>query len=631
MPGLPSPRSAALYALVLASASAVFAQSPQYPPSRPGFPFNSVGNGGMESGHPAIAHLGLPTGVTPVRKSIVFGTVQKKLFVVNADGTVASGFPVNLPGIAKGSPAVGDLDGDGVPEIVIGFGSFNTGPRAATPGGMIAFRRNGTQLWRRDSTFFADNDGIVEAVVGSPAIGDMDNDGHPEVVWGSLDARVYVVDGRNGTDKAGFPKYVLDTIFSTPALADIDGDGRLDAVVGVDAHFDQAPNNTPEGGCLHVYRYDGTEVVGFPRCVDQVLYSSPAVGDINGDGRPEIVTGTGSYYTTPPRSRVIHAWKCNGMKPSGWPLATEGHSETSPALADLDNDGVLDVIFTENNVSPATTFRVKAYKATGATPALLWSAVPKNFFGSTLSAGDPIVADVVGDGKAEVLVTTNTEFAVFSSTGTQITDGGTHTPGQPSYFMETPAFNVAVDDFEGDGTVEVVSVNAAPFPSGTDTKVYVWNPKSGVNNYPWPTFHHDAQRTGKVGTATCPDIDVPLKFYALPPCRAVDTRGADGPRGGPAIPAQRIRTFFLAGVCGVPSDAAAVSANLTVVSPTFAGNLRAFPGEGPSPLTSIINYKAGQVKANNAVLRLGAGEVSLQNDQGTGTVHVVLDVNGYFK
>jgi len=96
----------------------------------------------------------------------------------------------------------------------------------------------------------------------------------------------------------------------------------------------------------------------------------------------------------------------------------------------------------------------------------------------------------------------------------------------------------------------------------------------------------------------------------------------------PSLEPERI---FLAGVCGVPMDAVAVSANATIVSPTFDGDLRAFPGAGLSPLTSLINYKTGQVKANNAVLRLGAGEVSFQNDQGTGTVNLIVDVNGYFK
>ena len=61
------------------------------------------------------------------------------------------------------------------------------------------------------------------------------------------------------------------------------------------------------------------------------------------------------------------------------------------------------------------------------------------------------------------------------------------------------------------------------------------------------------------------------------------------------------------------------------------GDLRIFPGAGPSPLSSVINYRGGRVLANNALLRLGAGEISIQNDQGSGPVHVVLDVNGYFK
>jgi hypothetical protein len=74
-----------------------------------------------------------------------------------------------------------------------------------------------------------------------------------------------------------------------------------------------------------------------------------------------------------------------------------------------------------------------------------------------------------------------------------------------------------------------------------------------------------------------------------------------------------------------------VSANVTVVQPFMDGDLRIFPGAGPSPATSVINYRGGSVRANNLFVRMGAGEISIQNDQGSGTANVILDVNGYFK
>ena len=125
-------------------------------------------------------------------------------------------------------------------------------------------------------------------------------------------------------------------------------------------------------------------------------------------------------------------------------------------------------------------------------------------------------------------------------------------------------------------------------------------------------------------------------FYALPPCRVVDTRGTPGPTGGPALGANTLRTFPAAGQCLIPADATAVAMVATVVGETDFGDLRIFPaGTTPIPLVSTINFAANHVKANNAIVPLGtAGEISVQCDMpagSTGTTHFLYDVFGYFK
>jgi hypothetical protein len=123
----------------------------------------------------------------------------------------------------------------------------------------------------------------------------------------------------------------------------------------------------------------------------------------------------------------------------------------------------------------------------------------------------------------------------------------------------------------------------------------------------------------------------PLAFHTLTPCRLVDTRGASGPRGGPALAANAARSFVLAGICGIPAGARAVSLNVTVTQPSQAGSLRLYPGAGAPPGASTINYRAGQTRANNAISGLGdSGEITVRSDQPAGTAHLVLDVNGYF-
>ena len=123
-----------------------------------------------------------------------------------------------------------------------------------------------------------------------------------------------------------------------------------------------------------------------------------------------------------------------------------------------------------------------------------------------------------------------------------------------------------------------------------------------------------------------------MSFYTVEPCRVVDTRTATGSRGGPALAAGVARTFPISGTCGVPSTAWAVSLNVTATQPTAAGNVCLFPGSTPKPQASTLNYTAGTTRANNAIAALGtAGALTALATQASGSVHLILDVNGYFE
>jgi PKD repeat protein len=126
--------------------------------------------------------------------------------------------------------------------------------------------------------------------------------------------------------------------------------------------------------------------------------------------------------------------------------------------------------------------------------------------------------------------------------------------------------------------------------------------------------------------------DPTLAFYTLSPCRIVDTRNATGPLGGPALSAGLTRLFTLAGHCGIPPTAKALSANVTVTGATGAGDLRIYASGTTDLRVSRINFKNGQTRANNAVLELGAsGNVSVVCQIPSGKVQVILDVNGYYQ
>src|SRR5215831_1797903 len=126
--------------------------------------------------------------------------------------------------------------------------------------------------------------------------------------------------------------------------------------------------------------------------------------------------------------------------------------------------------------------------------------------------------------------------------------------------------------------------------------------------------------------------DPTLSFYTLSPCRVVDTRNATGPLGGPALSAGLTRLFTLAGHCGIPATAKALSANVTVTGATGAGDLRIYASGTTDLKVSRINFKNGQTRANNAVLELGsAGNVSVVCQIPSGKVQFILDVNGYYQ
>jgi len=155
------------------------------------------------------------------------------------------------------------------------------------------------------------------------------------------------------------------------------------------------------------------------------------------------------------------------------------------------------------------------------------------------------------------------------------------------------------------------------------------------NGYAWRFVPEGGSSLGDQGIALCHSAlpTAAARFYTLPPCRLVDTRGPSGPAGGPALAAGEARSFPVAGPCGVPDDALAVAVNLTAVSPGGNGHLTLFPTGGVEPATSTLNF-AGRTRANNAVLPLGVGgELTARctMNPASGATHLVLDVSGYFR
>lgn len=126
------------------------------------------------------------------------------------------------------------------------------------------------------------------------------------------------------------------------------------------------------------------------------------------------------------------------------------------------------------------------------------------------------------------------------------------------------------------------------------------------------------------------DPQIGRGFFTLSPCRVFDSRT---PADGPALASGVTALLDLHGACGIPATAAAVAVNITLTEPTASGHLTLYPGGSSAPLTSTINFGPGQTRANNAILPL-APDGSLVVTPvvlGNGTVHVIVDVTGYFE
>jgi hypothetical protein len=114
-------------------------------------------------------------------------------------------------------------------------------------------------------------------------------------------------------------------------------------------------------------------------------------------------------------------------------------------------------------------------------------------------------------------------------------------------------------------------------------------------------------------------------FNVVTPCRLVDTRGGAALTDG-------TRTFALTGRCGIPITASALALNVTVLAPSTTGFLVFYPTGYARPGSSTINFRAAKTRANNAVVPLGdSGSINVDTSAGGSSVHVVIDVFGYFQ
>jgi hypothetical protein len=387
---------------------------------------------------------------------------------VDADGAGSTSGDFTRRGVYYAAgPSIGDLDG-GDPEVV-GL-SWGTEPNPGLTGdsmfvAVFDLAGNPKPGWPRP---------LASSVWSSAALGDVGGDGRREVVFGSNADKVYafhsdgteLLDGDSNPATIGVFK-VLGSPFNycTPALADLDGDGKLDIIYG------------STDGNLYAWRWDGSNVPGFPVTIGASMNASPAVGYLDGAGDTEL------DIVEPANNDSLYVIRANGARRAGFPqwIKFSGSSKApSPALADMNNDGYLDIVVASTNGG------IYVYNRNGGI-VIPWLNIRYSTMTNAASESSPVVADINGDGKNDVVMgdETGTLSALSGANGTQL-------PGFPIVLQGEIRGAAGLCDCDGDGLTEIVL-------SGWDRQLHVWDynfPFSPNGPPPWPQFHHDAARSG---------------------------------------------------------------------------------------------------------------------------------------
>jgi serralysin len=227
-------------------------------------------------GGPGLVVAGADAGTAPVVRVFDASTGVERFNFLAYGGGFLGGVRV----------ALGDVTGDGIPDIITG-----AGPGA--PGGHVKVFDGATGQEVRSFFAFPGFTGGVNV-----AAGDVNGDGHADIIVGAgpgAGAHVKVFDGATGAEVRSFFAYGGFGGGVSVAAGDVNGDGRADIITGAGA-----------GAGPHVKVFDGAtgaELASFMAFGMNFLAGvTVAAGDVDGDGRADIVVGTASG---PPHVKVF--------------------------------------------------------------------------------------------------------------------------------------------------------------------------------------------------------------------------------------------------------------------------------------------------------------------------------------
>jgi VCBS repeat protein len=483
---------------------------------------------------------------------------ERRSIAVHHDPAMLPGFPRRIGPSVEGEPVLADLQGTGWLAAIF----------ADADGRVHALDgRTGRELKGWPATLnrtivtkaHAGIDPGHEPVLTNPAVGDLDHNGRLSVVVTSTTGRVYVL-GANGKRRRGWPKLLRTGVrrpaiprpempytrlpqqgaTSPPLLQDLNGDGKLEIV---QAAWD---------GRLYAWHASGRRAAGWPVEVklpashtppagnfvvqDHKLASGPAVADLDGDGKPELVVR--SQYTDVPMGGItpggvahLHAYHANGKPVAGFPVEMQGLVEYygsaqefitegtyAPVVADVDGDGNDEVaaspIFTPPSLFDGDGSQITTYGSTAdaAQAFLSVQSNPAGVLAGQLPQDTPVTfttsgafgklgggalrysqPETGGGSIAAALATPGSGFAIKNYLTANDAESGAAVPGFPTEiqglnFLGSPAIADLSGDAKPDATTGADSSAMHAFDaSGTQLEGFpkfttgwtVWAPSTG--------------------------------------------------------------------------------------------------------------------------------------------------------
>ena len=322
------------------------------------------------------------------------GQTHADTVAVYVKSIASGGWAQELSSYGSLSPAIGDIDGDGYDEIVVGVGW----PQYAYPstGGIEVFRYDGKREpgWPKD---------IGKNMMSSPALGDLDGDGVDDIViCSNLGVHAYLSNSSSwfrsaGTGASGFWS------LATPVIADLDNDGQLEVLT---------INNQ---GTVYAWHGNGQPVISGSNGVFAHVEASLsarafpclAVADLDRDGKNEIIAASAYKTCDPEPCKVmggIYIWDTNGnllLKPGDYP--DDFAYIFGIAIANIDENPDLEVIVL-GATKPYNTYNTLcAFKKNGA-QAAGFPIVLEGLDAGWWWGNHPAIGDLDGDGILEIVV-----------------------------------------------------------------------------------------------------------------------------------------------------------------------------------------------------------------------------------